>query len=202
MFPLALVAAVVLVVCSRVLGFQPGFIFGITCGVAFSTEIGDADEGRSAAVVSIVLLVLAISSWLLWIPVASAAQQPGATIDIRFFDAFLSTLWVGGIQAVLFGLLPMRFLPGEKVWAWSPKAWIALYGTTVFVFVQAIAHPSSGQWGSGRASFWSMLFPFAVYSAVAVGVWVWFRFVRRPTTFPVDADAGQDRHEQPARLSS
>jgi hypothetical protein len=192
MFPLALVAAVVLVVFSRVFGFEPGFIFGVTCGVAFSNEIGDADEGRSVVASSIILLILALASWLLWVPVASAAAQPGATLDIRFFDAFLSTLWVGGVQAVLFGLLPMRFLPGEKVWAWSRKGWVVLYATTVFVFIQAIAHPNASGSGIGGGSFWSVLAPFIAYSAIALGVWAWFRFAHHPSAPHPNLDAEHD----------
>jgi hypothetical protein len=120
MFPLALIAAVALVAVSRAFELQPGLIFGITCGLALGGELNDLEEGRSIAVASVGLLVVAVTSWLLWTPVADAANGPDPGTGTLFLDAALSTLWLTGLQAVIFGLLPLRFLYGEKLVKWSP----------------------------------------------------------------------------------
>jgi hypothetical protein len=125
MFPLALVAAVALVAVSRAFELQPGLIFGITCRLALGGELNDLEEVRSIAVASVGLLVVAVASWLLCTPVADAAGGPDPGTWTLFLDAALSTLWVTGLQAVIFGLLPLRFLYGEKLVKRSPVCWIA-----------------------------------------------------------------------------
>ncbi|MGD9798744.1 MAG: FGLLP motif-containing membrane protein, partial [Acidimicrobiia bacterium] len=100
MFPRAFLLAVVLVLVSRVTGFQPGFIFGITCGLAVTGRLNDEDEGRSIAVACGALLGVAALGWLAWIPVSAAATAAHpSNLDI-LFDSFLATLWVTGLQVV------------------------------------------------------------------------------------------------------
>jgi hypothetical protein len=179
MFPLALVAAVSLVGVSRAFGLQPGLIFGITCGLALAGEISEIEEGRSIAVAAVGLLVVAIASWLVWTPVADAAAGPDPGTGTLFLDAALSALWVTGLQAVIFGLLPLRFLYGEKLMKWSPLCWIAIYGAALFLFVHAVARPGGGSEGhvSSSATIWSMFGVLGLFTLGSLGVWAWFRYV-------------------------
>jgi hypothetical protein len=171
MFPLALVGAVVLVAVSRAFELQPGLIFGITCGLALSGEISDIVEGPSIAFASVGLLVVAVASWLLWTPVADAAAGPDPGTATLFLDASLSALWVTGLQAVMFGLLPLRFLPGEKLVHWSRGAWLAIYGVALFLFVHAVARPGRGPEGdTSSKTIWSMFGLLALFSLGALGV--------------------------------
>jgi hypothetical protein len=178
MFPLALIAAVALVAVSRAFELQPELIFGITCGLALGGELNDLEEGRSIAVASVGLLVVAVTSWLLWTPVADAANGPDPGTGTLFLDAALSTLWVTGLQAVIFGLLPLRFLYGEKLVKWSPMSWIAIEGAALFLFVHAVARPGGGSEGHvSSATTWSMFGLLGLFTLGALGVWAWFRFV-------------------------
>jgi hypothetical protein len=178
MFPLALVAAVSLVAVSRAFGLQPGLIFGITCGLALAGEINEIEEGRSIAVAAVGLLVVAVASWLIWTPVADAASGPDPGTGTLFLDAALSALWVTGLQAVIFGLLPLRFLYGEKLMKWSPACWMAIYGAALFLFVHAVARPGGGSEGhvSSSATIWSMFGVLGLFTLGALGVWAWFRY--------------------------
>ena len=178
-FPLALVAAIVLVVLSRGLGLRPGLIFGITCGLAMAGELDDIDEGRSIAVASGALLAVTLASWLAWGPVASAASGPDPGTATLFLDAALSTVWVSGLQAVLFGLLPLTFLAGERVLRWSRSGWIALYATALFLFVDAVLRPGSGATETTSATAWSMVGLLALFCLASVGAWLWYRHVVR-----------------------
>jgi hypothetical protein len=185
MFPLALVAAVALVAVSRAFELQPGLIFGITCGLALGGELNDLAEGRSIAVASVGLLVVAVGSWLLWTPVADAAGGPDPGTGTLFLDAALSTLWVTGLQAVIFGLLPLRFLYGEKVVKWSPVCWIAIEGAALFLFVHAVARPGGASEGhASSATIWSMFGLLGLFTLGALAVWAWFRFVAPALSWP------------------
>ena len=109
---------------------------------------------------------------------ADAAGGPDPGNGTLFLDAALSTLWVTGLQAVIFGLLPLRFLYGEKLVKWSPVCWIAIEGAALFVFVHAVARPGGGSEGhASSATIWSMFGLLGLFTLGALGVWAWFRFV-------------------------
>jgi hypothetical protein len=96
-------------------------------------------------------------------------------------DALLATTWVCGIQSVLFSLVPMRFLDGERVMAWSRVGWAVIYGLGMFVFVQGIMHPQSNRYGGDPdANLRSMLLLFIFFTVVAVAFWLYFRIRKRP----------------------
>jgi hypothetical protein len=176
MFPRAFLVAVVLVIVSRLTGFQPGFVFGITCGLAVTGRLKDEDEGRSIALACAVLLVVAAIGWIAWIPASTAASaaHPGAVAIL--LDSFLATLWVTGLQVVLFGLLPFRFLYGEKVLHWSRTGWLALYGTAVFLFMQTLFHPQAAKWGGFSEHAIRLLVVTSVVMFLAsIAFWLWVR---------------------------
>ena len=147
MFPRALVIAVPLVIASRLLGFHPGFIFGVTCAVAVEGTLLDRDEGLSLGIVGVSVLSLGAIAWLLWIPASHAATVDDPSGVAIVLDTFLATLWVTALQVVLFAMLPLKYLYGEKVLQWSRAGWFAMYFTAMFLFLQVLLHPSAGAWG-------------------------------------------------------
>ena len=176
-FPLGIALAVVLVFFSRLAHFQPGYVFGIVAGVAFRGEVETKEEGKSLAVASLATLVLALVTWLAWIPVRDAATLPHPGAVAIWFDALFAFVWIFAIQTVVFSLIPLRFLDGERVIKWSRACWLLLYLAGMFVFVTTLVHPTSEQYGgSSRATFWSMLILFVTFTVVAMSVWAWFRF--------------------------
>ncbi len=177
MYPLALVAAVILVALSRSIGFEPGFIFGVTCGLAMTSEINDIEEGRSVALVSIGMLVVSMASWVLWTPVAESAAGSNPSDATLFFDVMLSTLWVSGLQTVLFGLLPMRYLYGLRVMAWSRIGWATIFGGGLLLFISAVLHPSAQVWTASEGVFWTVTGGIALFFLFAIVLWAWFRYV-------------------------
>jgi hypothetical protein len=184
MFPKALLIAVVLVVVSRLTSFHPGFIFGVTCGLTVSGRLRDEDEGRSIAVACAALLALAAVAWVAWIPAADAASKSDPSSLAVVFDTFLATLWVTGLQVVLFGLLPIQFLYGEKVLAWSRKGWLALYGIAMFLFVQTLFHPSADEWGGFSTGTMVVIAVSGVVLLLgSISFWVW---VKRHPIAPLD----------------
>ncbi|MEA3019870.1 MAG: hypothetical protein QOI47_1394, partial [Actinomycetota bacterium] len=183
MFPKAFVIAAALVLVSRVTGFHPGFIFGVTCGLTVSGRLRDEDEGRSIAMACGGLLVIAAIAWVSWIPAAAAAARDHPSALAILLDTFLATLWVTALQVVLFGLLPMRFLYGEKVMQWSRRGWAVLYASAMFLFVQTLFHPSSGNWGGFSDGTMLVIVVSGVALLLAsIAFWFWVRI--HPTVAP------------------
>ena len=86
---------------------------------------------------------------------------------------------MSGLQAVLFGLLPLTFLAGATVLRWSRKGWIALYAAALFLFVHAVLRPGKESTDATAATAWSMAGLLALFCVAAVGAWAWYRHVVR-----------------------
>lgn len=183
-FPGAIVFAIGLVVISRIFNFEPGFIFGLTTGIAFSDSLSDREDGHGLAVASLFVLAVSFLAWFIWIPVKGAAEgsaNPGFLIVT--LDTLLATVWVAGIQSVVFSLIPIRFMDGIKVALWSRLTWLAIYVFALFVFVHTVLHPRDNQVGSSTA-------PQVLYLSIMLGsltlvaVSLWLFFVIRNRRHP------------------
>jgi hypothetical protein len=180
-FPLGLLVAVILVVFSRLAHFQPGYLFGVLAGLSFRVEPTHSEEGRSLVLASLFTLALAVAAWLAWVPVKDAVMSGDTSFTMLVLDAVLATTWVCGVQSLLFSLIPMRYMDGETVVAWSRWAWFGIYGLGMFFFVQTIMHPQSARYGGNpNANLGSMLLLFICFMVIAMAFWLFFRLRGRP----------------------
>ncbi len=173
--PGALVVTAACVVLSRVVGFEPGYLYGVLAGLVVGGALSAVDEGKQAALASAVTAVVAVAAWLGW-----SWLQPSLGSDPSFgltvVDTALATLFVAGLEGLVFGLVPMRFLAGAQVLRWSKLVWGLLFGAGVFFFLQLLAHPGSGYGPTDSAvPFLTAAALFAGFGLVSVGFWGWFR---------------------------
>jgi hypothetical protein len=176
-YPFTLMLAALLVVVSRVAGFEPGFVFGLIGSLALKETVTRRDEAITLTGVGIGLLVMAVGAWWLWHPIADRVIEPGPGAGLLFADAFLAGLWLTCIQAVAFGFAPMRFLDGGEVRTWSNAAWFAIQATGMFLLCQFYLHPSAGRWGAlDETSMRQALSVFGVFLVGSLLFWAWFRF--------------------------
>ena len=191
-FPIGLIVAAMLVVFSRLAHFEPGYMFGVLAGLTFRVEPTVKEEGRSLAVAGIMVFVVGMASWFLWAPITDAVSKGNGGFALLALDAFLATTWVVALQSLLFSLVPLKFLDGSKVMAWNKVGWFAVYFLGLFVFVETMLHPRSGQYGGDpHASLGSMLLLFIIFMAAACLFWLYFRL--RPLWH--DEDEDQDVRE-------
>ncbi len=112
MVPVSLLIGVACVVLSRLTGFQPGYLYGLLIGLAFARDLSAADEGRATAFGAALMLTLAFGAWLVL-----GALPDSEEFGLVVARTGLAALMVAGLEGVVFGLLPMRFLPGEPLYA-------------------------------------------------------------------------------------
>ena len=62
-----------MVVFSRLIHFEPGYLYGFVCGVLFTRELPTNEKGHLAALSVCTTLVLSALAWIAWIPVNAAA---------------------------------------------------------------------------------------------------------------------------------
>jgi hypothetical protein len=171
---LLVVAACVLV--SRLIGFLPGYLYGLLAGVAVAVVLSKRQEGRAAAVGAALAAVAGLGAWLAWSathPSLGSAPTLGAVAG----DAALATLFIAGLEGLVFALAPMRFLAGEKVFRWNRWVWSLLFGVGAFAVIHFLAHPGQGYGPLESATpFLVAASLFAGFALVSVSFWAWFRF--------------------------
>jgi hypothetical protein len=151
-------------------------VFGLLAGLTFADEPTVQEDGRSLASASLWMLGVAVVAWFAWVPVKDAIVGGDGGFGLLVLDALLASTWVFGLQSVLFSLVPMRYLDGDRVKTWSWRVWFAIYALGMFVFVHAIMHPQTSRYGGDpNANLASMLILFLSFLVVAVAFWLYFR---------------------------
>jgi hypothetical protein len=176
--PWTIAVAIGCVLLTRLTGFQPGYLYGLLIGLTFATELSVRDEGRATAWASAWVLALTGAAWLGLAAVRGAPDPTGPASTIA--ATALTTIVVAGLEGLVFGLLPVRFLPGEAIFAWSRRTWAVLFVLGAFGFLHVLVNPQSGYLAdSARTPMLTIVLLFAIFGIVSVGLWAWFRF--RPT---------------------
>ena len=170
--PVSLLIGVACVLLSRLTGFQPGYLYGLLIGLAFARELSAADEGRATAIGAVVMLAVAFVAWL-----GLGAMPEGEGFALVVLRTSLAALMVAGLEGVVFGLLPMRFLPGEPLYTWNRILWGALLLIGAFAFFHILINPASGYLSdSSRTPLFTVVALLVGFSLVSVAFWAWFRF--------------------------
>jgi hypothetical protein len=175
----------VCVIVSRLADFQPGYLYGLIVGFAFTREIAKLDEGRLEGVATAVGLAGSVVAWLL----LGAVRESSSGFSGIAMETALATVVVAGLEAALFGMMPLRFLPGERVRAWNQRFWMALVGVAAFAFFHILLNPSSGYLAeSERSSMATVVGLLIVFGIGSVAFWAFFRFFRHEAA--PEADSG------------
>ena len=181
--PMSLLIGVACVLLSRLTGFQPGYLYGLLIGLAFARALSEADEGRATAVGAAVMLAVAFVAWL-----GLGAMPEGDGFGLVVLSTGLAALMVAGLEGATFGLLPMRFLPGEPLYAWNRILWGVLLAAGAFAFFHILINPASGYLSdSSRTPLFTVLALLIGFSIVSIAFWAWFRF---RTTLPAESELG------------
>lgn len=179
--PWALIIAAVFVVVSRLAALQPGYLWGVVLGVAFLKTDTSADEGREQAAGALWTLIVAVLAWLAlgWVRGSAGAEDTFFNIAAQ---TALAAIVVAGLEAVAFGLMPFRFMPGVAIYRWNRLVWAVLFGASLFAFFHVLIGPTSGYLADLTAPAWlAALGVFAAFGAFTVLFWAWFRFRPAPT---------------------
>jgi hypothetical protein len=178
--PWALVIAALFVLVSRLASLQPGYLWGVVLGVVFIRTDTSADEGRESAAGALWTLIVAVLAWLAmgWVRAASGT-------DPTFFNVAaqtaLAAIVVSGLEAVAFGLMPFRFMPGVAIYRWNRFIWALLFGASLFAFFHILIGPTSGYLSQLSYQGWlAAMGVFAAFGAFTVLFWAWFRFRPSP----------------------
>lgn len=188
--PMGLAVAAICVLVSRLSGFQPGYFYGLVCGVVFATQLRRNEQGHVAALGALAYLSVGVVAWFLWALVRGPAQFPGAAPPLIFLDDLLASVFVGGVVGNVLALLPLRFTPGGTVASWHKGAWAAVFGTALFGVVQIFLHPEPGAVHVGNSPLVTVIVLFVVFGLGSVGLHRYFLWEERPSRTRVAPSGG------------
>lgn len=164
--PAGLALAVAMVLFSRLINFEPGYLYGFVCGVLFTRDLATNEKGHLAALSVCTTLVMSALAWWAWIPVNAAALRPGAFVGVVLADDVLGALFVSGLVGSFFGMLPIRGLPGWTVKRWNDWAWGVAFAISILGLFQILLRP--GIAGHGHRPLVTSVVLFALFGAGSV----------------------------------
>ncbi len=168
--PLGLAVAAACVLVSRLVQFEPGYLYGVVCGVAFERKLTEQEEGHLATLGASSTIAVSVVAFFVRAPVNTAAIRPGAFSGLVVLDDLLSSLVVGGLVGSMVGLLPLRFMPGATIKNWSRPVWAIVFGACAFLLVAIVLRTPAGS----RSGIVVTLVLFVLFAAVSVGLREYF----------------------------
>jgi hypothetical protein len=178
--PWALVVALLFVLVSRLAALQPGYLWGVVLGVVFMRTDTSADEGREQAAGALWTLIVAVVAWLALGSLRATGGTESTFVNVAAQTA-LAAIFVSALEAVAFGLMPFRFMPGAAIYRWNRVIWAVLFGASLFAFFHILIGPTSGYLSNLTAPAWlAALGVFGAFAAFTVLFWAWFRFRPAP----------------------
>lgn len=182
--PGALVVAAGCVLVSRITDFQPGYLYGLIGGVIFSGPLTGRQEGHEVAIASTCTLVVSVAAWLIWVPVAAAATAEPSSFPLAMLENFLAALFLTGMVGLVIGLIPLRFLPGERLAQWRWGAWALLFGLAMVTVIEVVIRPQTSAARGRSEPFWTTLGLFLGFGVASVLFWLYFQMRRDPERSP------------------
>ena len=171
------VVAAACVVLSRLLHFQPGYLYGLIAGLSLRHQLAKDTTGRLTSAAALAILVISVLAWFGRAPLAAAAARPHAGFWVVAAEASLAALFVVGVESMVISLIPLRFLEGGKLTAWSRTAWFVVFGLGLFAFVHLLLRPTSGYVATtAGASRFVVVALFIGFGLFSIGFWAYFRF--------------------------
>lgn len=175
--------AIACVLVSRLTQAQPGYLYGVLLGFTLGTAaptLAKHHAGRNVALGSAAVLAVSVAVWFLWTPVKAAADT-GHAVPLVVLSTAMAGVFLGGMTSLLFGLLPLRWLDGEKLLAWQRFLWLGLVVVAMFLFVHVVLDNAASTPHPGRNLAVSVAL-FVAFGALSTGFWAYFRF--RPEPVP------------------
>ncbi len=182
--PLGILAALACVLFSRLVGFLPGYLYGVVGGYALAAE-AQLNRRQEATIAGAGLWNTGLLALLAWGATVPTALLQGVLAPSGFGGALRSL--VGGVQSLLLALFfvglevvflelfPVGPTSGATLFRWSKAVWGIAFGLVAFLAFHTLLTPESAFLDSVRSqSLQLLLGVLAVYSLVTVLLWFFF----------------------------
>jgi hypothetical protein len=144
LFPVGIAIAVGCVALTLADEFQPGIIYGFIASavVIGAVEPDRAQQGKIIFFPALALLALAVAAWLLVGPFRDLGEDSDSWLAV-LPEAIAVGVFVAALETLFIQMIPISFMDGNKVWKWNKWAWLAIAGTTAFLFWHILVNQES-----------------------------------------------------------
>ena len=179
---LALVVAASLTAMSRLVGFVPGYVYGLIAGFAAPRKLSRSQEAKSVLAGAACAFGLSVVAWITWGEYAAMARGPHSSHAAVVIGAVLAQLTTLGITSVVFGLMPFRFMDGYSLRNWNLAGWIGIYAVAASWFALVLIRNNRDllQTHHLPAGFAEPFILFAVFGILSTLFWLYFRLRPAP----------------------
>jgi hypothetical protein len=173
--PLGIVIAIISVLLTRVTNLHPGIVLGVIAGAVVPSH--DArQQGQVVFGAMVGTLVLSLLSFALVEPLRTLSNDSSEWYAV-IPETVAVTLFVGGIEGLLFNLLPLEFMEGRAVWRWSRAVWLLFAVAVSFVFFHVVVNRTDSCTSVAEETGVRALFAIAVVSVIAASAfWLLCRY--------------------------
>jgi hypothetical protein len=173
--PLGILIAIASVLLTRITSLHPGIVLGVIAGAVVSAP-DTREQGKVVLGAMVGMLVMSMVALLLVEPLRSVSNSSSEWYAV-IPETVAVTLFVGGVEGLLFNLLPLEFMEGRTVWRWSRRAWLLLTLTVVFVFFHVVVNRTDSYTSVAEATGVRALFAIAVVCVLlASAFWLFCRY--------------------------
>jgi hypothetical protein len=180
--PASILVVAVAVLLSRLLGFDPGIIFGLVAGTTFAVALARSREAAVIIAGSAYAAAIALIAWI-----AYSVMNAGGPSDNAFVIAvseFLGGVTLEGVSTLPIALIPLATLEGGILFAWRRWVWAVCYVVGLVLFMLVLFNLPGGS-TPVDGGFVRWLIVFGVFAVLATGVWlIDFLLRRRPVAAP------------------
>ncbi|MBX3104023.1 MAG: hypothetical protein KF867_03520 [Cryobacterium sp.] len=180
--PFGLLIALLGVIASRFLDFAPGLLIGLILTLTLGARVSRKGEVKYVISWASVLFGLSIIGWAIYNLVSGAIAKESFLGAL--FDDTVSAIAAAGLSTLVIALLPITYFDGRTLYRASKLRWALVYLVTVITFF-VIVVGNGGLWGDIRQPLWVWILVMAVFSAVCLGIYWWFR------THPEEEEVGK-----------
>jgi len=184
--PFALGVAAFFVILSRLVNFQAPILYGFVAAASIlrATDVEEEQEGFAVAVPSFILLGLSLLAWGLLGPLRGFSGDSEQWLT-HLPDEVAAIVFAGGVEGLVFAMIPLTFTDGIKVFHWQKLVWLVLFAVPAFLFSWVILNPEAESFGALLEGRVVMVFGLVLaYAAMTVGVWAYFLYTKRAPSGP------------------
>ncbi|MCH7953362.1 MAG: hypothetical protein IIC25_05690, partial [Chloroflexi bacterium] len=135
LFPAGIFVALFCIAVTRILGFQPGIIYGFIAAhtLIAGSVISRSQEGRQILFPALVLLTVCAAAFLLLAPARELATG-NDSLWASIPEGIAVGIFVGGLEGLFFQMVPIKWMDGHRLWSWNKLVWLGVTGAVAFLF--------------------------------------------------------------------
>ena len=114
------------------------------------------------------------TAWFAVTPIRSLTGDSNAFLPI-FAESIAVTIFVVGIQSLFFNMLPIAFMDGEKIWAWSKPIWLGVMALATLLFWHVFLN-QDGAYAGALSNTGSVVALSVLFGGLALSMVAWSGF--------------------------